>query len=36
MAALLTPDSAVFVLEKQLGETLAHGFEAPAWTWPKR
>lgn len=30
------PDSAVFVLEKQLGETLAPGFEAPAWAWPKR
>ncbi|MEQ9607208.1 MAG: AAA family ATPase [Kiloniellaceae bacterium] len=30
------PDSALFVLEKQLGETLAPGFEAPAWTWPKR
>lgn len=30
------PDSAVFILEKQLGETLAPGFEAPAWAWPKR
>lgn len=30
------PDSALFALEKRLGETLAPGFEPPAWTWPKR
>ena len=30
------PDSVVFVLEKQLGETLAPDFEPPAWTWPRR
>lgn len=30
------PDSALFTLEKHLGETLAPGFEAPAWAWPKR
>ena len=30
------PDSAVFLLQKQLGETIVPGFEAPAWAWPKR
>jgi predicted ATPase len=30
------PDCTAFVLEKQLGETLAPGFEAPGWAWPKR
>lgn len=30
------PDSALVALEKQLGETLAPGFDAPAWAWPKR
>jgi predicted ATPase len=30
------PACAVFVLEKQLGATLAPGFETPAWAWPKR
>jgi predicted ATPase len=30
------PDSALVALEKQLGETLAPGFEPPAWAWPKR
>jgi predicted ATPase len=30
------PDCTVFVLEKQLGETLAPDFAAPAWAWPKR
>ena len=30
------PDSALLALEKQLGETLAPGFEPPAWAWPKR
>lgn len=29
-------DSAVFALEKELGETAAPGIEAPAWAWPKR
>jgi predicted ATPase len=29
-------DSRVFTLEKQLGETLVPGVEAPAWAWPKR
>ncbi|MEO3428994.1 AAA family ATPase [Pelagibius sp. CAU 1746] len=26
----------VFTLEKDLGETVAPGIEAPAWAWPKR
>lgn len=30
------PNSALVALEKQLGETLAPGFEPPAWAWPKR
>lgn len=30
------PDSAVFELQKQLGETLAPGFDPPGWAWPKR
>jgi predicted ATPase len=29
-------DSTTFTLEKELGETLAPGVEAPAWAWPKR
>jgi predicted ATPase len=29
-------DSRVFTLEKQLGETIVPGVEAPAWAWPKR
>jgi predicted ATPase len=28
--------SRVFTLEKQLGETIVPGVEAPAWAWPKR
>ncbi|MGF1628608.1 MAG: AAA family ATPase [Kiloniellaceae bacterium] len=28
--------STVFTLEKELGETLAPGVEAPAWAWPRR
>ena len=28
--------STVFTLEKELGETLATGVEAPVWAWPKR
>lgn len=30
------PHSAIFELQKQLGETLAPGFEPPGWVWPKR
>ncbi len=29
-------ESRVFTLEKQLGETIVPGVEAPAWAWPKR
>ncbi len=29
-------NAAVFALEKELGETVAPGIEAPAWAWPKR
>lgn len=31
-----TEQVAVFALEKQLGETLVPGVEAPAWAWPTR
>jgi len=30
------PESALIALEKQLGETLAPGFDPLAWAWPKR
>ncbi|WP_282607981.1 AAA family ATPase [Pelagibius sp. Alg239-R121] len=35
-ALVEAPDSAVFALEKRLGETVVPGSEAPAWAWPKR
>lgn len=28
--------SAVFALEKELGETIAPGIDSPAWAWPNR
>jgi predicted ATPase len=29
-------DARIFRLQKTLGETIAAGVEAPAWSWPKR
>ncbi len=30
------PETRVFLLEKQVGQTIVHGQEALGWKWPGR